>query len=455
MAYALDTASRFASTLFNRMVVIVALVLSSNLSVECVQAASVQRVVSPGGIEAWLVEEHAIPIVSLRFSFRGGAALDPEGKEGMARLVSGLLDEGAGGYDSQAFQSRLDDLAVRMGFSAGMDTFSGSMETLSENLPEAFEMLALAITAPRFEPSAVNRIRSQVLASLAQVSTDPDYIAARNWLEHLLPEHPYGRPTRGTPDSVQAVGIDDLRKFVSERFDKDNLVVGVVGDIDADQLEVLLDSTFGALPERATPYNLEEANPVDDGDKIIVEFKIPQSIVVFGHTGPKRNHPDFYAAYVMNHILGGGSFTSRLTQEVRKKRGLAYGIGTSWSPKDFGGFFRGRVATQNARVAETIEIILAEISRMRAGGANESELADAKTFLTGSFPLRLDSNSKIASMLVAIQLDDLGIDYLERRNDYIDAVTLDDVRKAAAKFLKPDELVFVVVGMPEGLTITE
>ena len=455
MEKAQDVTSRFALTLFKRFVVIAFLVTSFGLPIESVQAASVQRVVSPGGIEAWLVEEHAIPIVSLRFSFRGGAALDPEGKEGIARLVSGLLDEGAGGYDSEAFQSRLDDLAVRMGFSAGMDTFSGSMETLSKNLAEAFEMLALAITAPRFEPSAVNRIRSQVLASLAQMSTNPDYIAARNWSQHLLPGHPYGRPSRGTSESVQAVGIDDLRRFVGERFGKDNLVVGVVGDIDAHQLETLLDATFGALPERATPYKLDEANPVDEGDIIVVEFEIPQSIVVFGHKGPKRNHPDFYAAYVMNHILGGGSFTSRLTEEVREKRGLAYGINTSWSPKDFGGFFRGRVATQNARVAETIEVIRTEITRMRADGADEAELTDAKTFLTGSFPLRLDSNAKIASMLVAIQLDDLGIDYLDRRNEYIDAVTLNDVRRSAAEFLKPEELVFVVVGTPEGLATPE
>ena len=182
-----------------------------------------QRVVSPKGIEAWLVEEHAIPIISLRFAFRGGAALDPEGKEGLARLVSNLLDEGAGGMDSQAFQARFDDLAMRLRFSANMDSFPGSMETLSENMADAFEMVRLALTSPRFEPSVVDRIRAQALAGLAQASTDPDYIAARSWSEQMVPDHPYRRPSRGTPESVAAIGIDDLRQFVVTRMGRDNM----------------------------------------------------------------------------------------------------------------------------------------------------------------------------------------------------------------------------------------
>ena len=419
------------------------------------QAANVQRVVSPKGIEAWLVEEHAIPIISLRFAFRGGAALDPEGKEGLARLVSNLLDEGAGGMDSQAFQARLDDLAMRLRFSANMDSFHGSMETLSENMADAFEMVRLALTSPRFEPSAVDRIRAQALAGLAQASTDPDYIAARSWSEQMVPDHPYRRPSRGTPESVAAIGIDDLRQFVVTRMGRDNLIIGVVGDIDAKELASLLDTTFGDLPERASPPRLNEAALAEDGRTLVVDFDIPQSVVLFGHSGPKRDHPAFYAAYVMNHILGSGSSTSRLTTEVREKRGLAYGVHTYWVPNDYAGFFRGRAATQNSRVAETIDIIRAEISGMRREGSSEAELADAKTFLTGSFPLRFDSNGKIASMLVAIQLDNLGIDYLDRRNEYIEAVTLEDVRQAANKFLKPEELIFVVVGKPGRVATTE
>ncbi len=441
---------RDGSACWRRLALVITCVLP--LCLFSASATTVQRVVSPGGIEAWLVEEHAIPIVSLRLAHRGGAALDPNGKEGLANLVSGLLDEGAGGYDSQAFQARLDDLTMRLGFSAGSDAFFGQVETLTDNVDAAFEMLHLALSRPRFEPAAVDRIRDQILAGLARSSTDPDYIAARTWYETVFGDHPYGRPGRGTPASVAAIGIDDLRRFVGERLARANLVIGIVGDMTAARLAPLLDKTFGPLPERAAPIVLEEAIPAAVGEVVVVDQEIPQSIVMFGHWGPKRADPAFYDAYVMNHILGGGSFTSRLTTEVREKRGLAYDIFTSLVTYDHAGLYRGRVATQNARVAETIEIIRAEIARMRDSGANESELADAKTFLTGSFPLRLDSNGKIANLLVGIQLDDLGIDYLDRRNGFIEAVDGEDVSQAAAAFLKPDELVFVVVGAPEGLT---
>ncbi|MFQ5785133.1 MAG: M16 family metallopeptidase [Alphaproteobacteria bacterium] len=417
-------------------------------------ATEVTRVVSPGGIEAWLVEAHAIPILSVDIAFRGGAALDPEGKEGLGNMVSGLLDEGAGTLDSQAFQAQLEDLAIDLRFDAGMDTFSGHLKTLTRNRDTAFELLRLALTEPRFDDEPVARIRRQILVNLSRRAMDPDYIVRRTWYKTAFPDHPYGRPADGTEESVAAITVDDLRAYVRAEIARDRMVVGVVGDITPERLATLLDETFGGLPERGAELATPHAEPAAPGRLIVVERDFPQSVVVFGQRGIARKDPDYYAAYVMNHILGSGGFTSRLTKEVREKRGLAYGVYTYLQPLDHAELMIGRVATQNGRVAESIDIIRREIARLRDEGASADELADAKTYLTGSFALRLDTNDKIAGLLVGIQLEDLGIDYIDRRNDYIEAVTRDDVNRLARTLLKPEDLEIVVVGKPAGLEAT-
>ncbi len=434
--------------------VAVALAAAAFWAATAAAATQVNRVVSPGGIEAWLVEEHSIPILSVRIAFRGGAALDPDGKEGLANMVSGLLDEGAGELDSQAFQARLDDLAIRLSFRAGLDTFTASLKTLSENTDAAFEMLQLALTAPRFDAEPIERVRRQIQVGLKRSAEDPGDIARETWFAAAFPGHPYGRPVDGTPESVAGITTDDLRAFVPARLALDRVYIGVVGDITPERLAPLLDATLGGLAQTGTSLEADAAQPAAPGRLIVVERDIPQSVVVFGHAGLARNHPDYYAAYVMNRILGGGGFTSRLTNEVREKRGLAYSVYSYLSPFDHAALYLGGVGTENARIAEALDIIRAEFARMRDRGVTAEEFADAKMYLTGSFPLRLDSNGKIARLLVSIQLDDLGIDYIERRNDYIEAVTLADVNRVAAALLKPDELEVVVVGKPVGLEPT-
>jgi len=415
-------------------------------------ATEVQRVISPGGIEAWLVEEHNIPILSLRASWRGGAAFDKAGREGTANMVSALIDEGAGDYDSQAFQTRLEDLSVRLSFGAGMDTFRGTLKTLTENTDEAFELLRLAITVPRFDDEPVERIRGQLMVNLSRQAEDPDYLVGRAWYEAAFPGHPYSRPLDGTPETVAAITTDDLRDFVVAQLARDQLYIGVVGDITPERLSALLDSTFGGLAATAAPVETVNTAPSAPGRVIIIDRDIPQSIALFGGAGLARSDPDYYAAYVMNHILGSGGFTSRLTEEVRNKRGLAYGVYTYLAPMYYSAIHIGRVATQNSAVVESLDIIRGELTRMRDHGVTEEELANAKTYLTGSFPLRLDSNGKIASLLVGIQLEDLGIDYIDRRNSYMEAVTLDDVNRMARRLLKPDALQVVVIGRQEGLS---
>jgi zinc protease len=419
-----------------------------------VAAIEIQKVTSPGGIEAWLVQEHSIPIIAVSFAFRGGAALDPKGKEGLAEMVSSLLDEGAGKLDSQAFQARLEDIAASLRFRAGRDTFGGNLRTLTKNRDEAFHLLRLALTSPRFDPEPVNRIRAQLIAGLKSDAENPHSIAGRLWYKTVFPNHPYGRHPDGTIASVKKIEITDLKGFVARQLARDNLVIGVVGNITPDELAVRLDEMFGGLPDKSSFTELPEAVPVSTGRTTVVDRDIPQSVVVFGQQAVKRDDPDYYIAYVMNRILGGGGFSSRLTTEVREKRGLAYSVYSYLNPLDHAGLIMGGVATANSGVAASLKLIRSEWKRMAEKGIDEKELASVKTYINGSFPLRLDSSRRISRILVGIQMERLGIDYLSRRPSLINAVTAEDVKRIAGQILQEDKLTVVIVGRPEGITTT-
>jgi zinc protease len=417
-------------------------------------ALNVQSVVSPGGITAWLVRDTTNPIITVNLTFRGGTALDPVGKEGLANLVSGLIDEGAGDLDSQAFQQTLEDLAIKLRFSASKDTFGGRLQTLVKNKETAFDLLRLALSEPRFDANPVEKIRQQILVGLKRDQEDPHSIGARKLFETLFPNHPYGRPSDGTIDTVRALTTDDMKGFMKRRIGRDNLVVGVVGDISVTELGTLLDKTFGKLPKSSAPWNIPDVTPAKPGRTIVINKAVPQSAIQFAQQGLKREDPDFYAAYVMNHIFGAGSFTSRLYEEVREKRGLVYSVGTSLYPFDAGALIFGSAGTANERAGETISVLKEQWIKMATEGANKKELDDSKTFLTGSFPLRFSSSGRIASILVGMQLSDLGIDYLDKRNSFINAVTLDDIKRVAAKLLNYKNLVTVIVGEPKGVNNT-
>lgn len=418
-------------------------------------AAEIQEVRSPGGITAWLVEERSIPMLAVEMHFRGGASLDPEGKEGLANLLSGLLDEGAGDLDSQAFQGRLEDLAISLSFDAGRDGFSGSMRTLTENTDEAFRLLRLSLTEPRFDPEPVERIRSQVITGIRSRAQNPNTIAGRTLFQKIYPDHPYGRPARGTSDSVAAVTVENLRAFVEGRFAKENLIVGVVGDISAERLAGLLDETFGDLPDTATNgVVVPDVVSALDGGVEVIRRPIPQSVLIWAMPGIKRNDPDYFAAALMNRVLGGGSFTSRLYTEVREKRGLAYSVYSAIVPYQHSGLVLGGVGTQNGQLAESLSLIRAEIEKIAREGITAEELEAAKTYTTGAFPLSLTSNARIANMLVTLQVLDLGIDYLDRRASLVNQVTLDDIKRVGARLLNVDAMSVVIVGDPEGVEST-
>lgn len=415
------------------------------------RAVEVQQVTSPGGITAWLVEDHSNPILSLELAFVGGAALDPEGREGLAYLVSGLIDEGAGDLDSQTFQETLQNLSIRLSFDAGLETFQGTLRTLTENRDKAFDLLRLALSEPRFDAEPVARIRSQILVQLAQQSEDPNVIAQRALRALMFPGHPYSRPVHGTPESVESIGVEDMRRFVAERFARDALKIAVVGDITAEELGPLLDHAFLGLPAEAAPYDLPEVEPQGKGDVLVIERDLPQSVMVFGHGGLKRDDPDFYAAFVANRILGGGGFTSRLYAEVREKRGLAYSVYSFLYPLEHSALVRGAVATANARAGESLDVIREEWTHMGAEGPTAAEVDAAKTYLTGSYPLRFSSTGGIAGVLLGIQLDDLGLDYINIRNDLVEAVTVEDAQRVARELFRAEDLTVVIVGRPDGV----
>ncbi|MBL8659044.1 MAG: insulinase family protein [Rhodospirillales bacterium] len=449
----MNTANRLGgalrrATLSVALFAILALVLLSMASPA--HAVEVQRVTG-GGVEAWLVEDHTNPIITVRLAFRGGAALDPADKSGLAEMVAALLDEGAGDLDSTAFHERLEDLAISLSFDADLDAVSGKVETLSDNRDAAFALLRQALTAPRFDAEPVARVRSQLQARARAVLEDPDAVASQAFFAMAFPDHPYGRPAGGTADSLAAISVKDLQAFVPSRLTKDRLVIGVVGDVTADELAALLQRTFADLPAQGDAAAVADVEPNIHGQTVVVPTGAPQSAIVFGQRGLARDDPDFYAATVLAHILGSGPFTSRLYQEVREQRGLVYTVYASLAPLDRAALILGSAGTVNDRAGETLKVIRSVWSDIARNGVDASDLADAKTYLTGSFPLRFTSSGRIAGILVSMQLEHLGIDYLDRRNGLIEAVTLDDVNRLAHGLLAPDSLAFVVAGAPVGV----
>ena len=433
-----------------RILPLLALLATLAAAPSATSATKIQQVISPGGITAWLVREPSIPVISLNFAFRGGGALDPEDREGLANMVSGLLDEGAGKMDSLAFQTRIEELAITLGFDADRDHFFGKLRTLSRNSDEAFELMRLALTRPRFDAAPIERIRRHIVVSLTRDEEDPGTVAARALFKGVFGAHPYWHSTYGTIEGVKAVTRDDLAGFVSRRLARDNLAVTAVGDLDGEELGRLLDRTFGGLPATSDPVRIPEAEPALDGRLEVIRRRAPQSSIYFAMPGLKRSDPDWYAAVVLNHVLGRGQ-SSRLFEEVREKRGLAYSTYSYLAPFDHAGLLAGGAGTQNARVGEALEVIRSELTRLRDAAISAEELQDAVTYINGSFPLRLTSGPKIARILLGMRLNGLEIDYIEKRPAIFEAITLDDVRRVARRLIRPGKMVTVVVGEPEGV----
>ena len=439
---------RFLTPVATALLIAMPLAATAEIEIE------IEEVTSPGGIPAWLVEVPDLPIVSLEILIRGGANLDDPETRGAVNLMMATLEEGSGEMDARAFQQAREELAARFGFRAYDDSVSISATFLTENQDAAVDLLRQALVAPRFDPEDVERVRQQVLAGLARDAVTPNRIAGDAFWALAFPDHPYGSNMDGTVETVSALTPDDLRAAHDAALTRGRIYVGAVGDIDAEGLGVLLDELLGDLPDRGpdlperTPYTLP-------GGVTVVDFATPQSVALFAQPAPERDADDFFAAYVLNYILGGGGFESRLMQEVREKRGLTYGIGTSIVNRDQTDLWIGSVASASDRIAEAIEVTRAEWDRVATEGVTQEELDAARTYLTGEYPLRFDGNGEIASILSGMQYTGLPASYVTERNERIEAVTLEDVNEAARTWLDADALRFVVVGQPVGLEGTE
>jgi zinc protease len=416
--------------------------LASTLSLA---AAKIQHLTSPGGIEAWFVQDATVPLIAMEYAFGGGASQDPSDKPGVGNMVADLLDEGSGDLDSKTFHERLDRRAIELSFSSSRDTFRGSLRMLKDTRDEAFDLLRTALTSPHFDSVDVERIRAQVLSGLRRETSNPNSLANRKFLQIAFGDHPYGRSANGTLESVPSIQIADLKDYVGRVLAKDTLKVAVVGDVDAATLGKLLDQTFGGLPAKSNLTPIADIEASKPPQRFFIPLDVPQTVVTFGGPGVGRDDPKFMAAYVVNHILGGGGLSSRLYHEVREKRGLAYSVSEYLLWMDRSALFVGNTGTRADRAGETVDAITKEVRRMAEDGPTQQELDEAKSYLKGSQMLALDTSSKLASALLQYQLDRLGIDYIERRNSIVDAVTLDDARQAA-KRLWAQGLNTVIVG---------
>ena len=413
-----------------------------------VHAMKIQSVKSPGGIEAWLVEDHSVPLMAMRFAFEGGSSQDPAGKEGLANFLTAMLDEGAGDLDAGAFQERLEELAVRMSFEDSRDSFYGNFQTLTINRDAAVGLVKLALTRPRFDADAVERIKKQLLANLAYADKNPDKVASKEWYKVAFAGHAYARPVNGTPESLASVTGADLEAFRKRNFARSNLKVVAVGDVDAEALGRIVDELFGALPAEADLMPVATTAPASGGIVKHIEMNVPQSVAMFGFGAMPRKDPDFMAAFVLNHIVGGGGFASKLMEEVREKRGLAYSVYSYVHPERHASVLVGSVATKTDAIEQSLAVIRSELARMAETGPSAEDLENAKKYLVGSYALRFDTSAKIAGQLLGIMQDDLGIDYVEKRNALVEAVTLDDLKRVAKRLFRMNDFIVTVVGEP-------
>ncbi len=417
-------------------------------------AMNIEEVTSPKGIKAWLLQDWSVPVITLSFAFRhAGAAYDPAAKVGLAHLVASTLDEGAGDLNAEAFQAALEDDAISLSYSADRDELRGELKTLSVNRTRAAELLHLSLNQPRFDAKDVKRVAEQIVSDLQYQVMDPGWVAYRTANNTVLAGHPYHQPSQGTVKTLRGLKPDDLRGYTKQYLTRDQLVIGVAGDITDTELGAWLDNMFGDLPQKSEKPapKLPSVQLQAVGKTYIVTRNVPQSKVVMVEQGIKREDPAWYAGSIMNYVLGGGGFNSRLMHEVREKRGLTYGVDTQMSNYDYADMITVGAATSNDSTAQAISVIKEEWAKMASGGITADELQDAKTYLTGILPLSLTSTDKIAGFIVKMQLDHLPRSYPEDRAAALNAVTLDDVSQLAKRLLKSENLTTIIVGSPTNI----
>ncbi len=440
------------ATLF--IIVLVAIVIFFGLRAKAADGKflDIKEVTSPGGINVWLVEDHTLPVVSVKFLFAdSGSANDPLDKQGLARMLSNTMDEGAGDLDAQAFQQALSDHSITLSFSAGRDTFGGDLKSLSRNKQKAFELAALALNQPRFDAEAVDRMRAANISRIQSSMSEPDWIAARLINDRAFENHPYGKNNGGTLTSLTKITPDDLRTAHKNMLSRNRLIVAMAGDITAKEASRAADAMFGKLPEKAKAADIPAIDITNAGKTFVYEQNIPQTMVEIVLPAFDHADKDYYALSVLNYIYGGAGFGSRLMEEAREKRGLTYGIYSGIQDYRSADMMNISTSTKNESAAEMVSIIKAQMDDLRKTPVNDKELADAKSYITGSMPLSMTSTDQIASMALSLQFNDYPIDYLDRYKDNINAVTPVDLQRVADRVLDPARMTVVLVGKPKNV----
>jgi zinc protease len=408
------------------------------------------QVIPFAGGSAWLVEDHSLPIVSLSWSWAGGASLDPAGEEGAIAQAASLLTEGAGSLDSIAFADALRDQAINLGFGAGRDQFEGSLRALTDALPDAVRLATLAMTRPRFDASAVERVRARALAAERRALETPRGQANRSFWAAAFPGHPAGRPSSGTAASLASLTVAQMQSALARQMRRDGLLVAASGAIKPAALAALLAELFSGLPAGAPPAAPALPAFTRFGQQV-VQVAAPQSTAMFGQQGLPTTDPDWEAAQVMLRVLGGGGFSSRLMQAVREERGLAYGISAGLDLMFRQGILVGAVSSENARMAETLAVTRAEWRRMAEAGPTDEELADAVAYLTGALPLQFVDSRRISDGLLTLRQNDRPPEWLAGRPARLAALKRDQLAKVAGRLLRADDLSVVIAGEPVGL----
>lgn len=412
--------------------------------------ATIQQFVTPGGVSVWLVEEPSIPILSLRMAWEAGSTNDPEGLEGLTDAMVYQMNEGAGDLDSQAFTKRMEELNMSFGCSAGSDNTYCNSSMLMDNVAESFDVIASAFAEPRFDEGPWERFVRETEVSLKTRETNARYLSGRALQDALYPDHPYAREL--TAESLAAMTAEAAKAQKDALMVQDGLLVTAVGAISPQQLAPLIDKAVAGLPETSETALVPDVVLGDAvATPITVDLPQPQSLVSFTAPAMKRDDDDFYTAVVVNYTFGGGGFQSRLMQDLRVEKGLTYGVYTNVSSGEKMQTWSGDGQTKNESAGEFIAGVKANMEKMAADGMTAEELSDAKAYLTGSYPLGFDSNAKIAGNMMGIRLDGLPVDFFDKRNAMVEAVTLEDANRVAKEYLQPERFTFIVVGQPEGL----
>lgn len=433
----------------NNILLFLALLFTIHCSLftEAYAGIDIKREVLPNGLTLLLVERHNLPIVRVTVGIKAGSLIEPEEKAGLANLVAGLLTGGTKKRTASEINDEIEFIGASLDTSGGYDYVTVNLSILKMNLELGFDILSDIIINPSFPRDELNKKKTRIKGALISQEEDPSFVAWKAFKRSLFGSHPYGRLVEGSPETLDRIKQRDLRDFHSTYYVPQNVIMSVVGNITMEEVKTLLAKYFSdwQKKELKTP-SVPKPQSLKEKKIVTIDKDLTQASVILGHLGISRDNPDYCALSVMNYILGGGGFASRLMQNIREEKGLAYDIHSSFSSQRETGSFYVSVQTKNESANIAIEEILKEINRIRDNPVSQEELSDAKAFLTGSFPLRIETSQKIANFLLHIEYYNLGLDYINKYSLCIKGVTKDDVLRVAKKYLDPDNFILVVVG---------